>query len=81
MRKTTGERANLQSQFSSPARVDGSGFIGPMLPGGGSPSSLETLEDLVAREEQRQLAEQEEQLRSIIDFQRRRESGGGLRLA
>ena len=52
-----------------------------MLPGDGSPSSLETLEDLVAREEQRQLAEQEEQLRSIIDFQRRRESGGGLRLA
>ena len=58
-------------------------FIGPELPGGRSPPSppspglsLEelSLEQLVARAEQRQLAEQEEQLRAIIDFQRRREA-------
>ena len=46
-----------------------------MLPSGSTGSSLETLEELVARSEQRQLAEQEEQLRSIIDFQKQREAG------
>ena len=71
----------LQSQFSPSlgARADGSGFIGPKLPSGPSVktnTALQTLEELVARSEQRQLAEQEEQLRSIIDFQARREAGG-----
>ena len=75
----------IQSQFSPSlgvlkgARADGSGFIGPMLPSGPSVrtnTALETLEELVARSEQRQLTEQEEQLRSIIDFQKRREAGG-----
>ena len=65
--------------FNTPA-LDQSRFIGPELPGGRGPTraavSLEdlSLEELVARAEQRQLAEQEEQLRSIIDFQRRREA-------
>ena len=83
-------RNTIQSQLSlSPSQtlqtfntagLDQSRFIGPELPGGRSPTrtavSLEdlSLEELVARAEQRQLAEQEEQLRSIIDFQRRREA-------
>ena len=65
--------------FNTPA-LDQSRFIGPELPGGRGPTrtavSLEdlSLEELVARAEQRQLAEQQDQLRSIIDFQRRREA-------
>ena len=68
-------------QTFQPGGLDQSRFIGPELPGGRrSPArtavSLEelSLEELVARAEQRQLLEQEEQLRSIIDFQRRREA-------
>ena len=80
-KESAGQRPASQSQqtFSS-AGLDQSSFIGPELPGGRSPPrtalSLEdlSLEELVARAEQRQLAEQEEQLRSIIDFQRRREA-------
>ena len=70
----------MESQRFSTAGLDQSTFIGPELPGGRAPArtavSLEdlSLEELVARAEQRQLAEQEEQLRSIIDFQRRREA-------
>ena len=86
-KEMAGQRPASQSQqtFSS-AGLDQSSFIGPELPGGRSPPSpasppspglsLEelSLEQLVARAEQRQLAEQEEQLRAIIDFQRRREA-------
>ena len=73
----------MESQRFSTAGLDQSTFIGPELPGGRRPTSpassalsLEelSLEQLVAAAEQRQLAEQEEQLRSIIDFQRRREA-------
>ena len=66
-------------QTFSTAGLDQSRFIGPELPGrpgGRTEVSLEdlSLEELVARAEQRQLAEQQDQLRSIIDFQRRREA-------
>ena len=71
---------STRTRTFQPASLDQSRFIGPELPGGRSPVSPAvslgelTLEELVARAEQRQLAEQQEQLRSIIDFQRRREA-------
>ena len=72
------QRSPRPQTFSS-AGLDQSRFIGPELPGrpgGRTEVSLEdlSLEELVARAEQRQLAEQQDQLRSIIDFQRRREA-------